>query len=1726
MVAIVGNEGLGLFNTQINGLGTNRSVGQANTGLNVNVATGNLVVSRTDNAIATIETTFDISRTYNSQGELVQQASGAHRFSFQQSLLNLPINPGSGSLSKIYADGFQATFDWDATQQAYLTQEGRGGFDSIRFDEPSQVWTWADSDTQQQEQYDATGKLLSITDESGNKIQFSYENETLISILDAAGQLIELEYNGAGDISRIYTSEGGTQITLARYGYDAQGRQTQVIIDLSPKDNDITDNYTYVSNYTYDGDSQRLASISHSDGASAYFVYELQGLGYKLSSIEDETGNKTRFEYDSANNTTHVYDRNNHQWSYVYGDNGEISQVITPAVDGLRQSTTYTYLGSGDIGTITDSNNYQVIYGYDGNGNRTSQKDSLGNEQSYAFNSDGLLISSTLFAQADPDAQGELTATEPLTSRYVYDLNQRIAFNVSASGTVTENIYNNNGTLISQITFSGASIDLSQYTVDQELTLSQLEAWAGIQDRSKTQRADFKYDFRGQISQSTEFHEVDSNGEGVVTERALITTYVYDLYGQLVQSTTLREGDDDTKLYDFDGMGRLLNVTDEKGVSTQYAYSQDGQAITTNYADGRSQVSAFNQQGELISQTQIDSTSSKQLIEKFVYDTEGNLTAKQDETGSRNYFFYDAKGLLRTKVDELGRVSHHTYDSQNRLLITTHYSNKVNTRNWWDDEDISVGDFSSVLPQALDSDRTLQNVYDGAGRKVFEIDPDGYITKYSYDGASRLVRKEQVDSSDEGFVAQDIIIINSRSSLAVGSVNTQGTDGADVLQGTDGWSTVSGYAGNDILSSDVYGADKLLGGSGNDTLIGGAKGDSQYGGEDDDSLFGAAGNDTLYGDGGNDTLNGGLGDDYLYGGGDDDFLSGGLGSDLLVGGEGSDTYYFDKGFGSDSIDSKGDAEGGFDKVVFSTDILPEDIRVSTSAERIYIRIIGTEDSLNIYNYGATSYQLNSFEFRDGTIWDLDYVISIAKDGTENDDYLYVNSGFDTVKGGFGNDTINGKYESKDLTLFGGGDNDLVTGGGGNDKLVGGQGNDTLIGGRGNDVYYFEKGFGVDVIDNLTNNNEVASQRLDVIEFASDINLSDISFYKNQSDLTLSYSATGDRIKVVGYFDYDSPAHINEIRFSDGTALKDIDVYSLVNPTGEIAGSEAPDVIDGTPFNDVIYGLGGDDQLRGRDGDDTVIGGIGSDYLSGGEGSDTYFFEVGAGFDVIMNAQDNNSLPNERLDIVQFGEGILPSDLIVTHDTFIGPDGLKLSNKNNSDQLVIAGYFQDNFNSSSYINEFRFIDGTVWTSSEIEALAGPAVGGDIIGTDLDDELYGTEGDDPIIDGGEGNDEIYGLGGDDVLYGWDGDDLLIGGAGNDELYGELGNDRYLFEREFGQDVINNQDEGYSYQDYIEEEITEGDLSNRASAIGLVSIMPSEITARQIPDTQDLELSVNGTFDKITVIGYFANNYQTTFHIKEIHFLGTETIWTSADVEEAIGIGSGEGGEIIGTELDDTLIGTDADEVLFGGAGNDVLIGGAGNDKLFGGLDDDTYVFESGFGRDEINNQDNGYDLDEYIGSEVLETDLNERNSKIIFNSDISPSDITARQIPETQDLELSVNGTADKVTVIGYFADGYNTTFHINEIHFTSSETIWTSTDVEQAIAQAPNTIYGTESSDEIIEGSEGNDVIYGLGGSEEIYGQEGDDTLIGGSGEDYLYGGYGNDTYVFESGFGRDEINNQ
>ena len=531
---------------------------------------------------------------------------------------------------------------------------------------------------------------------------------------------------------------------------------------------------------------------------------------------------------------------------------------------------------------------------------------------------------------------------------------------------------------------------------------------------------------------------------------------------------------------------------------------------------------------------------------------------------------------------------------------------------------------------------------------------------------------------------------------------------------------------------------------------------------------------------------------------------------------------------------------------------------------------------------------------------------------------------------------------------------------------------------------------------------------------------------------------------------------------------------------ELDGKQARYAWMGINSPGFYLGQNADDWLSGLDGNDLISGGDGNDQLFAEAGDDVLYGD--GGNDTLYGGLGNDTLEGGVGNDVLFGE--------------LGND--KLNGGSGSDTLD--------------------------------------------GGDGDDTLYGEEGNDYLI-GGLGNDTLDGGTGDDNLDGGTGSDILVGGTGNDYLTGGDGADVYLFARGFGQDSIDEYDEGSGGQDII-----------RFAA----DILSGEVELSR--DYSDLILKVLGTDDQVRVTNYFGSPLSRiervefndgtvwdTTNFATAKFLGTDGVdqLYGSDDNEVFEVRAGDdvvvayGGDdiVFGGSGSDTLDGGDGDDTLYGEEGNDYLIGGLGNDTLDGGTGDDNLdggagsdILVGGTGNDSLSGDSGADTLDGGSGNDVL--DGGDGNDTYLFDHgygqdtiyETSGTDtirfaagITAADVFVWRDdynYYFDLIGTNDRVTVDNWYS---GSAYRIENVAFADG-TVWNSTILNSKTTTASeyaDFYWGTGSAN-TYDGLAGDDRIYGFGGNDTLNGGAGNDFIDGGIGNDVMSGGLGDDIYVVDS----------
>ncbi|SFQ11319.1 LysM peptidoglycan-binding domain-containing protein [Variovorax sp. 770b2] len=754
MVAIVSGNSLGLSLTSLATLGQRGTLGAAGQGRNgeqafVNIATGNLVLQDFDDRLEGRGLDIGAVRTYNSQGLLNDDNGDNWRVGAfgQQILLTGTVATAGSTLTRTDRDGAQSVYSWDSARSLYVSTTGSGAFDTIAHDATAGRFVWTDGTTGLVERYESTGQghLVSVSDPRGNTVSYAYNaNGTVQSLTNANGEVTYFDYTGT-NLTQIRTvAAGGATLTRVHYTYDASNRLASVTVDLSPEDNSVADNLKYVTTYTYDGTSKRIASVTQTDGTSLQFTYVQVGADYKVATVKDGAGNTTNYSYDTANRRTSVVDPQGRVSVYSYDASGQLLQIKGPTANGVAQTTDFAYNANGDVIRIVDGEGHAVDMEYDANGNQVLQRDAAGNTITRTYDVRNQLLTETAYLTPDLDGAGSfpfLQPTQPLTTRYVYEGTGRnlLRFVLSPEGRVTEYRYDSYGQRTSSLEYAAGTYNTAALGLTATPTETQMVNWVGGQDRTLSSRSDFVYDARGQVQQLTVFSKVDASGNGVADGSQSVTHYVYDRAGQLISTVSATDG---STQYTYDGLGRRLSAQDALNNTTVTSYDDAGNKTTVTMANGLVTTSAYDHNGRLVSVRQ-GSTAAPLLGQTtyVYYADESKPYLKIDATGVATGMLYDHEGRLSVEVSASGQMVEYIYNKSNQVTQTIVHANPAVGLIQALQDFATNGtpmELDDFRPAASALDQRSWRIYDNAGRLVRTVDAGGAVTDIQYDAASRV----------------------------------------------------------------------------------------------------------------------------------------------------------------------------------------------------------------------------------------------------------------------------------------------------------------------------------------------------------------------------------------------------------------------------------------------------------------------------------------------------------------------------------------------------------------------------------------------------------------------------------------------------------------------------------------------------------------------------------------------------------------------------------------------------------------------------------------------------------------------------------------------------------------------------------------------------------------------------------------------------------------------------
>ncbi|MFJ2988640.1 DUF6531 domain-containing protein [Collimonas sp. NPDC087041] len=415
------------------------------------------------------------------------------------------------------------------------------------------------------------GLLLTVTDKFGRQLNFTYDSSSRVSqMIDPTGGTVKYNYDTNNNLASVTYQDGRTRTYVYNEpAYTAGANLPTALTGI------IDENNVRFATFNYDGNGRGI-STEHAGGVEKYTVAYTQA--NSQSTVTDPLGTARTYTFQTLLNTIKSTGQNQPggagcgaaSSAVTYDTNGNVAT----RVDFNGNVTTYTYNLTRNLETIrveasgtslarTISTAWHATYRLP---LQIAEPQLL---TTYAYDTSGNLLTKT--AQATSDATGAqglspTLAGSPRTWSYTYNSVGQVLTATSPRIDVADTTtytYDTSGNLSTITNAVGQVTTLSNYDANGQVGL--------ITDTNGTTTA-LTYSSRGWLTGKT----VTANGT------TQTTSYSYDGVGQLIQATL---PDASTVSYTYDPAHRLTNIADSLGNSIAYTLDNMGNRIGEQVKD-------------------------------------------------------------------------------------------------------------------------------------------------------------------------------------------------------------------------------------------------------------------------------------------------------------------------------------------------------------------------------------------------------------------------------------------------------------------------------------------------------------------------------------------------------------------------------------------------------------------------------------------------------------------------------------------------------------------------------------------------------------------------------------------------------------------------------------------------------------------------------------------------------------------------------------------------------------------------------------------------------------------------------------------------------------------------------------------------------------------------------------------------------------------------------------
>jgi YD repeat-containing protein len=648
--------------------------------------------------------------------------------------------------------GGQWSTDNDAnTQLEPLGTLGTAGFSG---------WRWTDEDGSQFE-FDVSGRLLRVVQRNGivQTVLYSDANTSAtvapgpgyaIALVGSFGDALKFVYDASGKLVQL-TDPSGVTITYQYTPFLGIYAPINAVLTAVTYQNGFVRTYLYNESAFVPQNPSRPLLTGVVDENNVRFATWKYDSNYRAISSEHAGGvEKVTLNYSTT-------DRSVAATNALGGTTTSVYRAIFGVAKTISSTQPCTWCGSGSSQNNT----------YDANGNVTVKIDFEGNRTNYTYDLTRNLETSRTEGLAAGGATTPATRTISTTWHSTLQLPLTITEPVTGGSKVTTNTYDISGNLTQRQVATPAGSRTWNWTYDQygrvltatdplgRVSTNTYYPNTEAQNTSLPNSRGMLATATNPLGHTTTITSYNPHGQplSITDANGLVTSMTYDTR----QRMTTRTVNNQTTTYQYDGVGQLTKVTLPDASYLTYTY--DGAHRLTQIQDGLNNKITYTLDniGNRTAEYVTDASGALARTRSRVYDA---LNRLQKDIGGATpatqvtQYTYDNNGNQTGMTDPLSRITTNSYDALNRLIQVNDPVNGTTapTKYEYDAQDnltkvtdpknlattYSYNGFNELVSQTSPDTNTTSFTYDANGNMLTKTDARNLTVTYQYDNLNRV----------------------------------------------------------------------------------------------------------------------------------------------------------------------------------------------------------------------------------------------------------------------------------------------------------------------------------------------------------------------------------------------------------------------------------------------------------------------------------------------------------------------------------------------------------------------------------------------------------------------------------------------------------------------------------------------------------------------------------------------------------------------------------------------------------------------------------------------------------------------------------------------------------------------------------------------------------------------------------------------------------------------------